>query len=817
MPHRPSRPARSILRLLGAALLLLTMLPAIPVSAAEGAAGLTMTARAMLQGHVRAGSWFAVAVDIENAGPTVTGELRIAGGTDSRTRFGTPAELATGSRKKYLLYALPPSFGGNMKVQLVNGDDVVAEAPVAVALHDQTQLVVGVVSENPARVVGQLDLLPNQNGAQPVIVPLVPGDLPERIQAWSALDRLIWQDTDSALLSKAQLAALRTWIAGGGRLVITGGTSGADVLSQFPDELLPYRPSAILDVDPAALRPLLGGLPEGASAVAAYAGDPGPGRTLATSGDRVIAADMTFGAGSVTIIGFDPSTSWIAEGETYDAPMWKKLLPPRAAGAVSLSDDQQIVGAVSNLPSLALPPITGLLVLLLGYILLVGPINYLVLSRLDRREWAWITVPALIAVFTVGAFGIGSLLRGSDVIVHQVAIVRGAPGTDQATTQAYLGIFSPNRATFQLTVQGDALLAAPMNGDVFGGGTGSGLDVLQGTPSRVRDLAVGFGSLRTVRAEASATGPALDADLALTEGRIRGTVTNRSERTLLDPALVLGSSATTLEDLAPGQTIEVDFAVAPNANNNFPLSERVVGPMAFDSSSLTESEQRRLVRRTIIDQLTYDPVNGSQFSLPGDAVTLLAWGTDPVLAAAIEDQEVRQVANVLYQVPLPFSVTGTTAFRGDLLRSSVVDASSNFFTRDPWSIQLGTGTVQISWRPIPFEGVFEAETVVVAMGFGGELGLPGGKPVELKEAVRCDPGAEGCVLPVDALPDIEVLDVAAGKWVQFEHMGPNRAYALPDAKRWTDPASGEVQVRFVNERPDPVYFQFPVAITGNVR
>jgi hypothetical protein len=80
---------------------MLVLFALVPVAATPVAAegGLTMTARAMLQGHVRAGSWFAVAVDVENAGPTVTGELRITGGSDSRTRFGTPAELATGSRK----------------------------------------------------------------------------------------------------------------------------------------------------------------------------------------------------------------------------------------------------------------------------------------------------------------------------------------------------------------------------------------------------------------------------------------------------------------------------------------------------------------------------------------------------------------------------------------------------------------------------------------------------------------------------------------------------------------------------------------------
>ena len=45
-------------------------------------------------------------------------------------------------------------------------------------------------------------------------------------------------------------------------------------------------------------------------------------------------------------------------------------------------------------------------------------------------------------------------------------------------------------------------------------------------------------------------------------------------------------------------------------------------------------------------------MSGSQFSLPGDAVTFLAWGNDPVLPARIEGEDVREVANVLYQVPL---------------------------------------------------------------------------------------------------------------------------------------------------------------------
>ncbi|MEW6226201.1 MAG: hypothetical protein AB1627_16390 [Chloroflexota bacterium] len=811
----PSRIARAALGVLAAASLLLGALP-VPAAAAEG---LTIEAHALLQGHVRSGSWFAVAVDLSNGGPTVTGELRIAGGIDSRTRFGTPVELATGSRKQYLLYALPPTFGGNMTVELVSGDQQVAKATVAIALHDQTQLVVGVMAENPGRIVGELDLLPSQNGTQPTIVPLTPADLPERLQAWSALDRIVWQDVDASALTPGQMEALRGWIAGGGRLVIVGGTSGADALNAFPDELLPFRPTAILDIDPSAVRPVLGGLPEGATALTALSGELSRGRELASSGDRVIAADMAFGAGSVTILGFDPTTSWIAEGEAWDAPLWRRMLPTRSGGTVSLTDDSTIVGAVSNLPSLALPPIGGLIVLLIGYIILIGPVNYLVLRWLDRREWAWITVPALIVVFAVGSFGFGAILRGSDVIVHEVAIVRGAPGTDQAIAQSYLGVFSPSRASFQVRVPGNALLAAPMNGDIFGSGAASSLDVLQGDPSRIRDLNVGYGSLRTVRAEAQTTGPNVTADLRLENNKIVGTITNRSDRTLVAPALVFGASSTNLKDLAPGATAEVSLTLTTNPLNQASLSDRVVGQIAWDFNGgiSSEGEQRKLVRRSILDQLSFDPMTGFQSSFASDSPVLLAWGQDPVVPMEIEGVRVRRVANILYQVPVALTVGGEVTFRSDLLRTSVVEVNANFFSKDPWTISFGTGNARLSFRPLPFDGTFTPRQVVVAMTFGGDITIPSGNPKPLEEEVRCDPAEDACITPQDGLPDIDVLDVRTGQWVQFTHMQQGVAYELVDAGRWVDPASGEVQVRFVNERQEGIGFQFPISISGVIR
>ena len=103
------------------------------------------------------------------------------------------------------------------------------------------------------------------------------------------------------------------------------------------------------------------------------------------------------------------------------------------------------------------------------------------------------------------------------------------------------------------------------------------------------------------------------------------------------------------------------------------------------------------------------------------------------------------------------------------------------------------------------------------MTFGGDVGLPAVNPKTARGEGPLRAGHEGCVVPQDGLPDIEVLDLRTGTWVQFAHMLQNTPYELADASRWVDPASGEVQVRFVNERQDQVYFQFPVRIEGTIR
>ncbi len=817
LPHRLARWLSPV----SAALVVLVVVLGPLAVATQAAESVRIEARVLLQGHARVGSWMAIQIELSNDGPAVKGEIRLAGGASGRTRFSIPVDLPTNSRQSYVLHAQPPAFGRQMKVQLVSGDSTIGSADVTYLLHDAAQLVVGVIAEQPQGIIAELDLDPNANGTAPAILALGIPDLPERLEAWATLDRLIWQDVDSNQLSTQQLAAMRGWMAGGGQLVIAGGTAGIGTLSGFPDDLLPYRPTATVDVAPTALAGLIGALPANASDLPAQAGTLRDGRSLAMSGDRVIAAEMDYGSGVVTLLGFDPATKWLAATRDIDV-MWRRLLPPRTVGGpVVGSDDSQIVNAVNQLASLALPPIGGLLLLIGGYILLIGPINYLILRRLDRRELAWISMPILIVAFAIGSYVFGTALRGSNLIVNEVAVVRGAPGATEGSAQVYVGIFSPSRSTYQLEFHGNALLAAPSTGDFAGNGDPNALDIVQGEPAFVRDLAVGFSSLRTVRADAPALVPLVNAALTFKGGVVGGMITNASERTLEKVALVLGGSVFVVGDMPAGSSKQV--SLRPAGNPNFQsLSDRIFGQVFFgDSSQLTDDGLRMRVRHAVVDQLTFDPMFGTIGTLNASGPVLLAWGREEVLDVRVLGQAVRRNANVLYYLPVGLDVRGTTSFASDLITATVVSSDAAFFSKDPFSVNMGAGSATIAYRPISFRGSFAASEVQFTLN-GGAVPAVGavhiqpldGKPVACTDATNSIP--KGCSPPrLDGVPEMDLFDVVAGAWVRLPHLGQGAIYSLADPERYVDRATGQVLARFVNESADQgLGFQFQISISG---
>jgi hypothetical protein len=779
-----------------------------------------LTARPLMDGYVRPGSWMGVRVHVENDGPAVTGELQLTGGAQAGSRYSLAVELPTGARQDHLLYAQPTWSGGRLTISLVSGPETLAEQRLTLRVVDANTTTIVIVAERPDGIlpgIRAISSVPNQNAAQTLSVR--PEDLPPRAEAWAVIDRLVWQDVDPARLSPEQLAALVTWVGAGGRFAVLGGPNGIAATAGLPAELLPYRPASTVDVPAADLEPLVGELPADTAPQPALTGDLARGNVLAWSDGHPIAAQANVGQGQVVLIGVDPSVPAIA-GSPGAGGLWRRALGSLSGQVLNplvLQDDSQLVGALNALPAVALPDLGLLFALLLLYIVLIGPIDYLILRRIDRREWAWVTMPVLVVVFGVGSYVVGMGLKGTDVIVDQLAIVRAAAGTDRGLAQAYVGVFSPDRRTFDIAVGDDALLANPVYQMQSPGGVP--LDVVGGESAHLRGYDVGFGVLRAFRAEAPVEAPMVDSDLTYRDGVLEGTITNRSDVALESMAVTWSGQVTVVPELGPGQSADIRLDIGGRISIPDRLAMMVIPGLQVD-------DQKSLVRRAVLDQVSgYRGTIGTG-GLQANPV-IIAFRPDPTLAVST-GSSARLEGDTLYLLPAPFRLGGRVVIPDPLVARSVLETKAN----DAWddggtSFSLGAGTMTVELRPVvPIDDLrptylglmLSPDTGRLLTGRGLDIDpLPADQQPDQDDPMTLpgvDPAERTAPAVRNGLPDLQLLDRTTGRWVEFPHPQVAREMRIVSPERYLD-ASGALRARFVNRTPqDGVYFSVAVRIEG---
>jgi hypothetical protein len=90
------------------------------------------------------------------------------------------------------------------------------------------------------------------------------------------------------------------------------------------------------------------------------------------------------------------------------------------------------------------------LLFLLAYIVLVGPVNFLVLRRYKRRTLVWVTIPLLIIIFSYIGVSAGYLNRGSDNVLAQIQELHLYPGSDYVPYQSTVLVFTAERTSYEL-------------------------------------------------------------------------------------------------------------------------------------------------------------------------------------------------------------------------------------------------------------------------------------------------------------------------------------------------------------------------------
>jgi uncharacterized membrane protein YhaH (DUF805 family) len=628
------------------ALVLLSVLFVSPIQAQDQAA-ITIEVQAGYDGSYRVSHWFPVVVTVGNDGADMQGVIEWQWPDGTGSVYQQVVDLPRGARKQLNFAVTVDAVPRSAELILRDAqNEAIARTRVRLEPLDVGQFTVGVLSSDRSllnSLVGMQFDNPNVSGV--TVLHLDPALLPENSLALSGLEAIFLHDIASAELSPAQLAAIEDWVRAGGQLVVSGGAAAERSVPGV---------AALLPVDVGSLQQgesllALGELaPEADTAALAATA------TLSTvsvrPGARTLADDnllvtRTLGDGQVVFSAFDVGSlrAWVGE-----AVLWQTVIEPlnrMEIGASYRWRGDNLLRNALQLPALQLPSLWVILLLILAYIVIIGPINFLVLRRLRRVELAWISTPLLVLLFMLGTYGASFLMRGTQAQLVQIALVQSAEGASRSKTTAFVGLFSPQRRSYVLGFEPRALISA---GQFDGFGRAAVTFRTSDSVSEVRDVLVDVSALRTFIVE-QPEGSALSISSDLNrQGRlVSGTVRNASDRLLSDALLVSGNAALRLGDLAPGASVEARL----NLNEgNFPN----------DFSNALVSSEGIINRQTVLNNLfDFDrfsfggPLFQGEQGLPDpDGVYLIGWSDDLPVRGQLDTGAASQEGATMYLIRL---------------------------------------------------------------------------------------------------------------------------------------------------------------------
>jgi hypothetical protein len=637
------------------------------------ASPITLDARAGFDGYYKDTRWVPVRVTVANDGPDAAGtlEVRVSRTNNAELVIAQPVELPTQSRREIFLYVPTEGFLSSLVVRLMAGRDELAQDAVRLVQVGSSDLLYGVLagSSSAYGVLGDVDPL----SGTAFVAELELGDLPRASFAWHSLDVLVVSDVDTGALTPEQRASLEGWVAAGGRLLVAGGPTWQKTAAGL-GQILPLVPTGTQTVSD--LAPLAAfaaaGVPQGASVVATGTLAP-DAVVLASAGDTPLLAARRSGFGQVVFLAADPAFDPLGGWDGLEG-YFRNILTgtsERPSWASGLRNWYAARDALNALPGLSYPSTLQICGFLGVYLIAVGPVNYLVLRRLKRRELAWLTIPAIVLLFSLGAYLTGYQLRGSSAILHRLAVVQVWPGAEYAQVDGMLGVFSPQRANFDLAFPAN-FLARPMPVDSFGTAA-SGYTVLQADGTQIHDVRIEVGAVEPFVAQGQIEPPQFTSDLVLevtgSGMLLRGTVTNHSRLDLSDVVLLAPGGVVRLGSLGPNATAQVNLSLAnsratpASTNNVMPavadatgvLAQPYYPPSTFDSTiddilgTGNYYSDREQFRRF---QLLSSVIDSSTGSVRDAGVYLVGWTDDSPLEVDLVDRKFATVDKTLYFVNL---------------------------------------------------------------------------------------------------------------------------------------------------------------------
>ena len=398
-------------------------------------------------GHCKFGYWLPVHILLNAQDSYFSGHLSIA---YSQSEYLIPISLTPNAQKSIStqIFTNVRDVNQNVTVQLIPEQEGIS--PIFLGSQNLTCVanrIIGVITDTPS-AFSVLNSLPPADSTDVVL--LTSENLPENILGFQSLDALFVANTDSAKLSVEQYDAVKLWVTQGGHLIFGGGGNWQNNLFGF-DEVLPLKVASSQTANSLSGFSSFGDSLNLSDIVLVDGVLQSDSKILLQENSQPLVIQRFLGAGTISLITFDPNVVKFRESE--NALLFYDYLLHSASDSydfVTIKDWNSAIEAVSLFQNQGLPPAWLVSVALILYVLLIGPVHFLILKRMNKPEWAWVSTPIITIVLIAVMVVLGWNYRGTKPQINQLAVIHQWAGDEQAYASGMVGIFSPRRDNYQV-------------------------------------------------------------------------------------------------------------------------------------------------------------------------------------------------------------------------------------------------------------------------------------------------------------------------------------------------------------------------------
>lgn len=599
-------------------LVMLVMSFILPTTQASAAATLEVKATAGVSGKAKYQSVVPLQVTVKNNGADFSGDMAInsSNSYEAASALVVPIDIAAGEEKTFSFYLdgladysysdtdLFAFYEGNIE----KGKKIAYKGTKRLQSNflDPSSTFIYTLTDKSDRLSALLRLstfVAQSNVEVFNINQLKDYTLPEDSQGLAMANVIVVDEVAIADLTQKQQEALLKWVQDGGTLLL-GAADQINATAGIFKEYLPLSLSQEMTAISAEALTKLSGGGIFTQPISVYAATSSEGSLpVLTENNAVLAAKKKVGSGEVIQTTFSLGDQPLASMDGYGALLAKVMNIQSISQQGMMRQGQSPLDQISYelrtinelFPSFEVS-VSYMLIVIILYILIIGPILYFVLKKADKREHAWWIIPSISVVLSIVLFIVGAKDRIVQPQVQQSAFYK--VNEDNSVNGYYVESILTNRSgDFVVNADQNTTAVALRNYNNFTGTMGPlhessyVKENASGSTLTLRDLS--YWSVQSFGGKTSAQNIGkMDIDITLKNEQLTGTVKNNFPFALKDVTLISGVKEVKLGDIEANGTLQVNKelkttvlqkpSIFNNYNYSYPSKKDEVNPMRIE-------------------------------------------------------------------------------------------------------------------------------------------------------------------------------------------------------------------------------------------